>query len=395
MLLWVGFAVLTAAVIGAVVAPLLRVRTSEASSAEADLAVYRDQLAEIEADRTRGLLGAAEAEAARAEVARRLIARAGEPNATPSIDPSVGCKPAAKTVWALVAIVPAASIGLYLAVGSPWLPARPHAERVSAPAAQASVGELVAQVEARLREQPEDGQGWDVIAPVYLRVQRYADAADAFAHAMRILGETPRRLAGFAEATVLAADGIVNEDARRAYEKVLAAEPDRHEARFWLAVAKEQDGDLRAAIASYSELLERAPSDAAWRAAISERMDALKRQVAGGDAVGKSEMPAVEGGESSASTPRLPVPGAEADPAQMGTEARVAFVTQMVDGLAARLKSNGKDLGGWLRLARAYSVLGRKEEAAAALKEARQNFATDAASLAEIEAVAKKLGLGS
>jgi cytochrome c-type biogenesis protein CcmH len=398
MLLWIGFAILTAAVIGAVARPLLRAQTSDASSAEPDLAVYRDQLAEIEADRRRGLIGTAEAEAARVEVARRLLARAGDAQVSPRETASAR-RPAGAAVWALAAVVPLASVGLYLAVGSPWLPARPHAERGNAPVAEAPVTDLIAKVEARLREHPEDGQGWDVIAPVYLRLQRYADAAEAFTRAMRILGETPRRLAGFAEATVLAADGIVSEEARRAYEKVLAAEPGRHDARFWLAVAKEQDGDLQAALAAYATLLERAPSDAVWRAAIAERVAELKKRAAPGEAAnedgaGAREAPA--GAIASPSgTPRWSGPDPDAQSAEMGPEARVAFVTRMVETLAERLKSNGKDLGGWLRLMRAYSVLGRKAEAAAALSEARRNFATDTASLAEIDALAKTLGLES
>jgi cytochrome c-type biogenesis protein CcmH len=398
MLLWIGFAILTAAVIGAVARPLLRAQASDASCAEPDLAVYRDQLAEIEADRRRGLIGTAEAEAAHAEVARRLLACAGDAPVSPRETASVR-RSAGAAVWAMAAVVPLASVGLYLAVGSPWLPSMPHAERGNVPAAEAPVTDLIAKVEARLREHPEDGQGWDVIAPVYLRLQRYADAAEAFTRAMRILGETPRRLAGFAEAAVLAADGIVSEEARRAYEKVLAAEPGRHDARFWLAVAKEQDGDVQAALVAYATLLERAPPDAVWRAAIAERVAELKKRAAPGEAenadgAGAREAPA--GAIASPSgMPRRSGADPDAQSAEMGPEARAAFVTRMVETLAERLKSNGKDLGGWLRLVRAYSVLGRRAEAAAALSEARRNFASDAASLAEIDALAKTLGLES
>src|SRR5207247_718880 len=100
--------------------------------------------------------------------------------------------------------------------------------------------ELVAKVEARLREHPEDSEGWDVIAPVYLRLGRFHDAAGAFDRASRLKGESVKRLAGFAEASVLGADGVVTEEARLACEKILALEPGRADVRFWLALAKEQ-----------------------------------------------------------------------------------------------------------------------------------------------------------
>ena len=123
-----------------------------------------------------------------------------------------------------------------------------------------------------MREHPEDGEGWDVIAPVYYKLGRFRDAANAYAHAARLKGETVRRLAGLAESAVFAADGIVTEEARAAYEKILKLEPGRVEPRFWLALAKEQDGKLADALADYKALLAEAPPDAPWRAAVEGRI---------------------------------------------------------------------------------------------------------------------------
>src|SRR5690606_10076792 len=129
-----------------------------------------------------------------------------------------------------------------------------------------------------LREHPEDGKGWDVIAPVYLRLQRFADAAHAFAEANRLEGESVRRLLGFAEATLLAENGIVTEPVRKAALRVLALEPGRIEVRVWLALAKEQDGDLAAAVAEYNDILGKAPQDAPWRSAVSERLAMVEKR---------------------------------------------------------------------------------------------------------------------
>src|SRR5262249_48148939 len=137
---------------------------------------------------------------------------------------------------------------------------------------RAPIGELIAKVEARLREEPEDGEGWDVIAPIYLRLGRFAEAADAFARAARLKGETLRRLSGLAEASVAANDGRGVEAARQACQKSLAIEPGHIEARFFLALAKEQEGQRDAALAEYNALLAEAPPDAPWRNALAQRI---------------------------------------------------------------------------------------------------------------------------
>ena len=181
MLLWVALALLTAATVAALTRPLMRDVTA-LGQREADSAVYRHQLEEIEADRSRGLIDDSEAAAARAEVARRLI-QAAETGAAPGTKPN---PPAAspgldrRLLLVCAGIIPLLAVGLYLAFGSPGSPSLPYASRIKDNPQKASVAELIAKVEERLRDHPEDGQGWDAIGPVYLVQQRYAEAADAF-----------------------------------------------------------------------------------------------------------------------------------------------------------------------------------------------------------------------
>jgi cytochrome c-type biogenesis protein CcmH len=377
MLFWFLCAVMTAAVVYAVTRPLMAARTGTRNPGAADLAVYRDQLKEIEADRARGVLGSAEAEAARVEISRRLLACADAQQRPAALAAAPG---AAKIVLAAVtAGVPLAALALYLAFGSPGLPDQPSAPQERLALEKASVAQLVAQVEARLRERPEDGKGWDVIAPVYLAQERYQEAAQAFAKAIRLLGESTKRLAGFAEATVLANNGVVSEEARQAYEKILRLEPGRLEPRFWLALAKEQDGDLARAARDYESLLAEAPADAAWRGAVEERLRLVRGRLAAGN------VPSAAGptAEDVAAADKLPA------------EDRARMIRQMVEGLAARLRADGKDLAGWQRLLRVYAVLGEKDEALRALAEARKAFAGDSAALSQLDALAASLGLGS
>lgn len=376
MLLWIGFALLTAAVVAALLAPLTRERRAALDPAAADLAVYRDQLAEIESEAKRGLLPEADVAGARVEIARRILSRADAGSHEHAASPHAPEARRDRTVFlALAALIPLATVAGYLVLGSPALPDRPLSARLETPIEQASVGDLIARVEERLRQKPDDGQGWDVVAPIYLRLERYGDAAHAYAEANRLLGENVRRLAGFAEATLLASNGVVNDDVRRAAGRILELEPNNPEARIWIGLGKEQDGDLPGAIADYKGLLGVAPADAAWRKSVEDRIALLSDRLAG-----KPE----------------PKPGDEAGRiAAMTPDEQAKMIGQMVDNLAQRLKENGRDLPGWLKLVRAYKVLGREADATAALGEARRAFAGDTQSLAALDELAKSLGLGS
>jgi cytochrome c-type biogenesis protein CcmH len=377
MLLWIIFAILTAGVLSILLLPLARPGRGGADGPGAQ-AVFRHQIDEIEAERARGVLAEDEAAAGKVEVARRALASAAAAEAREStrkpLPPSRG--------WLAVAVaaaLPLLTLAVYLTYGSPGM-ASLSASGARASLERAEIGDLVAQVEARLRQRPDDGRGWDVIAPIYLKLGRFSDAADAFARAARLEGETLRRLRGFADATVLAADGRVVEEAQRAYEKILALEPGRIEERYWLALAKEQDGRLSLALADYQRLLKDVPADAAaWRRAIEGRI----AEVAAHLGAKAAEMP--------------PGPSAEdiAAAGQLSAADREKFVAQMVDGLAERLKRGGSDLAGWQRLINAYAVLGRDHDARRALEDARKQFGGDVRALGELAALAKSLGLGS
>ena len=376
MLLWFVFAIMTAGVLVAVLLPLARPARVTARDGAGVQAVLRDQFAEIEAERARGVLAEGEATAAKIELSRRALASAAAAEArAAAVRPT---PPHNALALAIAVALPLSTLALYLAFGSPDTPslaaARPPALE------RADVADLVAQVEARLRERPDDGRGWDVIAPVYLKLGRFREAADAFASAARLEGETVRRLAGYAEATVLAADGRVEADARKAAEKILALAPGNIAARYWLALGREQRGELAQALGDYQGLLHDTPADATdWRGAIEGRIAEVTARLGGSQAE------------------RPPGPGAEDVLAagKLSDAERAKFIAGMVDGLAQRLQRDGGDLAGWQRLIHAYAVLGRDGDARRALEEARKRFMADGPAMAELAALAKSLGLGS
>jgi cytochrome c-type biogenesis protein CcmH len=386
MLLWVAFAILTTAVLAFVLAPLVRPVREQAEAVVPGsnaLAVYRDQLRELEAEHARGLIGAAEVDAARLEISRRILAAASPQSAdTAAAAPRVLLESRHATLALIAAIaVPVFAIGLYGVYGAPS--AIPTPQQIAAIHDQAAIAELVAKVETRLRAAPGDGKGWEVIAPVYLRQGRFREAADAYGKAARLLGESSVLLSGLAEASMLAAGGAVTDEARVAFEKLVKLEPDRVAPRFWLAMAKEQSGEYDTALSDYTALLAAAPAEANYRAPLEQRIRELTSLIAARDSGPAAGPPAGPSAADIAAASKL-------DPAQ-----RTQMVAQMVDGLAQRLKSNGGDLPGWLRLVRAYTVLDRKEDARAALAEARRNFTDNAAALAQLSELAATLGLGS
>lgn len=384
MVFWLAVAMLAAAVTYAVTRPLMMPSNDAQPVADdsiaADLAVYKDQLQEIETDLGRGALSATEAQAARNEVARRLIRRS-ESGVVEVTSASAHEATVPKWAFSLASVMlPVASLGLYLAFGQPGQPGQPLSERIAAPIDATKANDLVAKVEAALRDRPDDGKGWDVIAPVYMKQGRFQDSASAYAKAINLLGENPARLQGFVDARIRAENGLIPDDVRAALNKLRIADPERREPRMWLALAKEQDGDRAGAAADYRALLADAPSDAPWRAAVEQRLALVTGATAPQPNSGSEKIP-------SANAP------SQADIMAMTPEQREAKINEMVEGLAARLKTDAKDLSGWQRLIRAYQALGRKDEALKALSDARAGLAGDDASLRQLDEWVKQLGL--
>jgi cytochrome c-type biogenesis protein CcmH len=368
VLLWVILAGLTAIVLIFLLRPLAGGDESTPARDSYNATVYRDQLEEIEGDLARGLIGEAEAEAARLEVARRLLAA--------DADAKGKGGPATTGTWPRVALIavalalPLAVLGLYLSFGSPRLPDQPLAARLKDPASEKSVGALVARVEARLRAHPN--------------VRRYGDAADAYENAIRLLGPSAKRLSGYGQARVLEQGGLVTEEARGALERALGLDATLVEPRILLTIAKEQDGDYAAAIEDWRGLLNRDGADERWRSMVRTR-------IANAQTLRSGETPAVE-----VPTPAPGPSAADIAAAQSMSQAdRQSMVEGMVQRLATRLEQNGDDLAGWLRLVRAYTVLDQKDEAKKALARAKSQFAGDAKAIEQLDALAEQLGLTS
>jgi cytochrome c-type biogenesis protein CcmH len=371
MILWVIFALMTAAAILAVLWPLGRVGRGVRGGS--DFLVYKDQLSEIDRDRASGLVGEAEAEAARLEVSRRLLA-AAEP--APSAATMDGARKPDRRIAAAAALVVLAVVplGLYVALGSPNIPGEPAFARVNTPQGRESIASLVNQVEAHLSRNPNDGAGWEVLAPVYARLGRFDDAVAARKQALALNGATASREADLGEAETAAANGIVTAEAKAAFERAVARDAHEPKARYFLGLAAEQDGKSDDAVAIWRSLLVDAPPGAPWVGFVQE---ALAR-------VGGA--PVVVAGPG-------PNAGDIAAAANMSDDQRRDMVRGMVARLADRLRADGADVEGWLRLVRAYVVLGDRDKAKGAAADAKRALGERPDDIKRIDDLVKGLGL--
>lgn len=369
MALWLVLGLMTAIAAALVTLPFVRRAGTVRARADYDAAVYRDQLSEVERDLAQGVLSAGEAEAARVEIGRRLIA--ASENAAQSA-PAAGRsqKSVARqgsAAWATAATLaigaPAVALALYLAHGSPGLPSQPAAERIAARAPAAdqaddpsgrSEEKLVAELARRLQDRPDDAKGWALLGRSLVSLGRAAESVEAFARAAAILPGDPDLQARLGEARLVAAEGTVTDDARKAFEAALAADPKEPRSRFYLGMAELQAGNARAALDRWLALEADSPPSAPWRAQLASRIDGLAERL-GLDASalrGVKEAPA----------PRGPSAADVAAAQQMAPDQRMAMIRSMVEGLAIRLETEPEDVEGWLRLGRSYGVLGEHDK---------------------------------
>lgn len=279
MLLWISLVALCLVVVLVLLLPLRHEASASLQASDADMAVYRDQLGEIDADLDRGLIGADQADAARTEIARRLLSEHDEGKEPPETDAATPRPFPRATAVAMAVMVPVAGFAFYFHAGSPSLPSQPLAERQSKDLKKATGFELIKRVEARLQKQPNDGKAWDVLAPIYLQLRRFEDAAEAYRNSIRLLGETPGRLIGYIQARIEADNGVITDDTLKAIEHAGEVSPERPEPKFWRALAKEQDGDLSGAEAAYQVMIESAKPDDAWVGMVQGRLDGLKKKL--------------------------------------------------------------------------------------------------------------------
>jgi cytochrome c-type biogenesis protein CcmH len=374
-MIWLFFALLTGVAVLSILWPLSRPAPKRGEDA-ADVAFYRAQIAEIDAELSRGGIEKDQAESAKAQAARRLLSVAPE-------EVAVSDSARARKIAAALALVaaPAIALGLYARIGHPALPDQPLEARMSAPPAQQDFAAVIAKMEAHLAAHPEDGRALELMAPVYLRLGRYDEAVKARAQALKILGETPDRLVKYAEALAYANDGMVSPEAVDQLERALSLDPKNLQARYFLGLAAAQHEDKAKAREVWTALLADLPEGSRARIDVSEKLAMLDMPPGGG-------APPQQGAAQGAA----PSPDAAAAVTAQPADEQQKTIHAMVDRLAQRLSSQGGGADEWMRLIRAYKVLNEPDSAKNAYDQARKAL-PDAESQQKLAALAKELGL--
>jgi cytochrome c-type biogenesis protein CcmH len=382
MALWIILTVMCSLAVMLVTVPLVRRYENYRDTASAGTNIFTDQLREIERDRGLGVIGEKEADLAKIEIERRLIAAAKNVTEPRPISPA----------WRTVALVSAVglvvlgSVNIYALRGSPDKTEPPAATAAQEPAPEApaagtpttaEVDAMIGKLAKRLEQNPGDAEGWRMLGWSYFNTQRYEESAAAYGKATAIEPANLDYKAGHAEALVQAAQGTVTPRAQELFAEVLKADPKELRARFYTALAREQAGDFSAALDGWLSLLAEAPADAGWVPDVKDRIAGLAKKT------GRDVSAAL------ASTPRPQAPAAGG----LASSEQQTTVEGMIAKLAAKLDANPRDRDGWAMMIRSLKVKGDDDGAAAALKQATEIFADDPATAAEITDLARSLGV--
>jgi cytochrome c-type biogenesis protein CcmH len=365
-MLYALFALLSALVAAVLAVPLLRRRGDLANRADYDVALYRAQLAELQAEQDSGAIGPAEAAAARTEIERRLLRAADR---TGHAGPAA-VSPGGRSAIALAMAGFIAVLGglIYHKLGNPDLPDQPAVREADVPADQATPEELAVRLAATMAARPDELRGWLMLGPLASSVGRFDLAAQAYAGAARLEPGNVAHWLALGQAYTARDAGMVNAEARDAFGKALVLSPRDPMARYYLGLADFQNHADRAAFDRWAALADDTPPGAEWSGILARGLMRVSRRLGlpAPEFVAANEMPAAP----PAASPPGPTTADVQAAGEMSESDRGAMIAGMVQRLADRLKENPDDLDGWLRLGRACTVLGRKGQAMDAYNQA-------------------------
>jgi len=271
-----------------------------------------------------------------------------------------------------------------IAVGSAVMTGQRDKEEVNETGRSApDMVSIIAQLEQRLKEEPESVEGWRLLALSYAGAGRYADAARAYQRVIALDPNKAEHWSALGEALALVDQRGLSSQALAAFQRAIEIDPKDPRARFFLAMAKAEKGDPGGAVEDWIALLKDNPPDAPWAASVRQKI----AEVAAANVIDVTDrlatLPAAAG----------PTQAQVQEAAKLTPEQQDAMIRQMVESLAAKLRANPKDPQGWLRLMRAQMVLGDTGAAAKALRDAKAVYGDDASQQEVFTNAARALGI--
>jgi cytochrome c-type biogenesis protein CcmH len=286
-MIWVVFTAMFLLAAAALLLPLYGARGSGAERAarqgDEALEVYRQQLEELERDLLLGLLNADEGEAARLEIHRRMLEVSSEAGG----GDGAGLSP--KLATALALLVLAAATAFYAERGRPGLVSLPldrdadAAQQFQLPPAMGKIEDRLAQLEAKLLDEPDNLEGWSMLARSYSVLGRTADAANAYGRAVALAPDDVELRLAQAELLVDVLEGLVGPAAKLAFNEIHQLDPGHPAPRFYLGLAEQQNKNSRGALEIWQDLEADSPADAPWLPALRERIAAVQADLGIGE----------------------------------------------------------------------------------------------------------------
>ncbi len=324
-LFWALAAAMVALALGFVLVPLLRPRhAAQVDRDQLNIAVIKQQLAELEADLANGKLGPSEYQAARTDLEKELLYDLSQDGGPAG---GAGCPHRGRWVAAALAVVLPLSAGvLYKYLGAyPRAGAMQQARSGTEGAAGQglpSVEQMVNTLAERLRRQPDDPQGWEMLGRSYIVLERHAEAAEAYRKAVALTGaKDPGLLANYAEALALAHGGSLAGRPAELIDQALALQP-RHPKALWLnGYLAYQQGDLKKAIATWEQLVGLLPSGSGEAQQVQDNIRQARTRL--GEPGGTQAASGGGGAQAAAATPQGPSKAAT-DSKAIRTQVRLA-----------------------------------------------------------------------
>ena len=324
-LFWVYAALLAAVALAFLVTPLVRGRAvagAPVSRAASNLTVFRDQLAELDADVAAGSIGREQWEAARGDLQRGLLEDVGAPAAS-------AAAPAQRSKAAAIAIgiaLPLASVLLYLGLGSPQgLDPRKQSAAQGAPhqLSQEQIESMAARLAQRLESNPDDGEGWIMLARTYGTIGRFAEAAGAYAKAEAKFPQNAQLLADYADSLAMAQGQNLQGRPEALVRRALQADGNNLKALALAGTVEFEKRDFAKAVEYWRRMLSLLPPD-------SDMVDSVRASI--------KEAEDKQGGAPKSSTPiaQEKQGGAAKSSAASAKAARVSGTVKLAPALAAR-----------------------------------------------------------
>ena len=390
---WIAATLMTAITLGALIYPLIRKREDDdATRRDFDITVYKDQLKEVDRDLERGLLSPDQAAQARTEIERRMLSAMEQSNEISANSSTKGDESTAKganstaviLMLALLVVVPLSAFGLYLTFGQPSMPDQPLASRAKqlneATQGRSQIVDMIAKLERQMQATPDDPNGWALLGKSYRAMGRFSDALGALKKLAELTNNDPEALVMLAETMVEMDQGSVSLKAVELLQAVKKQDPSDPRPYFYIGLERQQKEDLQGAVNEWAALLNHSPSNAPWVGEMQNRIAQLIAQ--GGienpkivllapipEAAPESTQQQSSAPETAPETAPGPTTQQMIDAQKMDSADQQEMIRSMVERLAARLQEKPDDLEGWIKLERAYQVLGEAEKALGAQKE--------------------------